>query len=134
MSRKQKGREDRRYNPADPNDWKIVQSLLEEVEDDIDGDFDPYSDEEEDIIETRNESTDTEQEVDSDDSSENDSDKNNSYFLGRDKSTNWCKSNPPRNVRTRRQNIVTHLPGVIGSAKSPKECWECFLTTVFYRV
>ncbi|PSN35025.1 hypothetical protein C0J52_25058 [Blattella germanica] len=46
MSRKQKGREGRRYNPADPNDWKIVQSLLEEVEDDIDGDFDPYSDEE----------------------------------------------------------------------------------------
>lgn len=53
-SGKQKGREGRRYNPADPNDWKIVQSLLEEVEDDIDGDFDPYSDEEEDIIETRN--------------------------------------------------------------------------------
>ncbi|PSN29665.1 hypothetical protein C0J52_26486 [Blattella germanica] len=52
MSRKQKEREGRRYNPADPNDWKIVQSLLEEVEDDIDGDFDPYSDEEEDIIET----------------------------------------------------------------------------------
>ncbi|PSN30948.1 hypothetical protein C0J52_23589 [Blattella germanica] len=68
MSRKQKGKEGRRYNPADPNDWKIVQSLLEEVEDDIDDDFDPYSDEEENIIETRNECTDTEQEVDSDDS------------------------------------------------------------------
>ncbi|PSN42720.1 hypothetical protein C0J52_13595 [Blattella germanica] len=69
MSRKQKGREDRKYNLADPNDWKIVQSLLEEMEDDIDDDFDPYSDEEEDIIETRNECTDTEQEVDSSDDS-----------------------------------------------------------------
>ncbi|PSN55070.1 hypothetical protein C0J52_01923 [Blattella germanica] len=50
MSSKQKGREGRRYNPADPNDWKIVQSLLAEVEDDIDDDFDSYSDEEEDSM------------------------------------------------------------------------------------
>jgi len=51
------------------------------------------------------------------------------FFLGKDKITKWYKNNPPFNVRTRRHNIVLHLPGVKRidkDAKSVLDCWKLF--------
>lgn len=51
------------------------------------------------------------------------------FFLGKDKITKWYKNNPPSNVRTRRHNIVLHLPGVkriARDAKSVLDCWKLF--------
>lgn len=47
------------------------------------------------------------------------------YYFGKE-GTKWRKHVPPRNVRTRQENIVTHLPGVIGAARNaidPYQCW-----------
>lgn len=51
-------------------------------------------------------------------------------YLERDKKTKWSRIKPPTNVRTRRHNIVTHLPGPKGDAKqvrSESECLRLFL-------
>ncbi|XP_018577832.1 uncharacterized protein LOC111692650 [Anoplophora glabripennis] len=45
---------------------------------------------------------------------------NEPYFLGKDGTTKWNKHFPTRNVRTRSENIITHLPGVKGEAKKLK--------------
>ncbi|PSN37183.1 hypothetical protein C0J52_22532 [Blattella germanica] len=52
----------RTFNASNPDDMRIVLSLFEE-ENDEDDNFDVYSDKEDDRIETRDESTDTEQEA-----------------------------------------------------------------------
>ncbi|KAJ8949217.1 hypothetical protein NQ314_008277 [Rhamnusium bicolor] len=52
------------------------------------------------------------------------------YFLGKDGSTMWKKYFPPKNMRTRSENIITHLPGVKGDIKklkSPIDIWKCFV-------
>lgn len=47
----------------------------------------------------------------------------------------WTADAPPSNVRTRSHNIISHLPGVIGPAKSlgklclEKSAWECLITS-----
>lgn len=108
-------------------DRETVLRLLFEENDESDVEFDIYSDVDEDNVETREEDSNTEQDADS---SESDNDDHvDECFLGRNKSTKWSKVCPPKNVRTRRQNIVTHLPGVKGAAKNartPMECWELF--------
>lgn len=73
--------------------------------------------------------TDTEQEPlsDEDEGSEEpqQSSRTSNFFIGKD-GTKWRKEIPPHNVRTRRENIIRHLPGVLGAAKnalSPYQCW-----------
>lgn len=39
---------------------------------------------------------------------------------GRDNVTEWIRHTMARNVRTKQQNIVTHLPGVRAAAKTSK--------------
>lgn len=54
------------------------------------------------------------------------------YFFGKD-GTKWRKHAPPQNIRTRRHNIVTHLPGVLGHAKNaltPIHCWLLFFEDI----
>ncbi|KAK9702519.1 Transposase IS4 [Popillia japonica] len=50
------------------------------------------------------------------------------YFVGRDKRTKWGKHCPPKNVRTRRENLTIHLPGAKDyvKGKTLTEIWECF--------
>nr|CAI5837678.1 unnamed protein product [Callosobruchus analis] len=51
-------------------------------------------------------------------------------FIGKDKLTKWRKRQYPLNIPTRRQNIISHLPGPKGNAKNSKtprflrEFWE----------
>ncbi|UYV63526.1 hypothetical protein LAZ67_2004514 [Cordylochernes scorpioides] len=63
-----------------------------------------------DHIEERNWSTDTEQYTLSEE--ENNEDPSFNYYIGKDQKTKWKKALPPKNVRTRSENIITHLPGV----------------------
>ncbi|CAH2013301.1 unnamed protein product [Acanthoscelides obtectus] len=49
-------------------------------------------------------------------------------YNGKDK-TKWKKAEPTQSIRTRRQNIVTHLPGTKGAARqadTPLKAWQCF--------
>ncbi|UYV79467.1 hypothetical protein LAZ67_17002717 [Cordylochernes scorpioides] len=62
-----------------------------------------------DNIEERNWSTDTEQYTLSEE--ENNEDPSFNYHIGKDQKTKWKKSLSPKNVRTRSENIITHLPG-----------------------
>nr|CAH7712309.1 unnamed protein product [Callosobruchus chinensis] len=51
-------------------------------------------------------------------------------FIGKDKSTKWRKHQYPLNVRTRRQNIISHLPGPKGNAKNsttPLQTFQNFI-------
>lgn len=51
------------------------------------------------------------------------------YFVGKDKTTTWKKHVPPTNVKTRAENILTHLPGAKSTTKnikSPVEIWKYF--------
>lgn len=50
------------------------------------------------------------------------------HFLSKD-GTKWNKHCFPKNVRTRQNNIIVRLPGVIGPAKdasTPIDCWQLF--------
>ncbi|UYV65948.1 PBRM1, partial [Cordylochernes scorpioides] len=81
-----------------------------------------------DHIEERNWSTDTEQYTLSEE--ENNEDPSFNYYIGKDQKTKWKKALPPKNVRTRSENIITHLPGVKGEAKNAKsilDCWNLFI-------
>lgn len=60
----------------------------------------------------------------------------NDFYIGKDKETKWNKCHPPRNVRTRKINIITHLPGVktaAKNAKSPLECFSLFIDDIMIR-
>ncbi|UYV62780.1 hypothetical protein LAZ67_2001912, partial [Cordylochernes scorpioides] len=81
-----------------------------------------------DHIDERNWSTDTEQYTLSEE--ENNEDPSFNYYIGKDQKTKWKKALPPKNVRTRSENIITHLPGVKGEAKNAKsilDCWNLFI-------
>ncbi|UYV64774.1 hypothetical protein LAZ67_3001941 [Cordylochernes scorpioides] len=80
------------------------------------------------ILEERNWSTDTEKYTLSEE--ENNEDPSFNYYIGKDQKTKWKKALPPKNVRTRSENIITHLPGVKGEAKNAKsilDCWNLFI-------
>nr|CAI5827747.1 unnamed protein product [Callosobruchus analis] len=52
-------------------------------------------------------------------------------FIGKDQSTKWRKHCPPKNVRTRSENLITHLPGPKGLAKTlktPISIWQYFFS------
>lgn len=58
------------------------------------------------------------------------------FYIGKDKETKWNKHHPPRNVRTRKINIISHLPGVktaAKNAKSPLECFSLFIDDMMIR-
>ena len=115
-------------DPVEKENERIRQ-LLETIvvsSDETDDDSDAG---EEDNLEVRRESTDTEQEM-SDVASEDELDTDGlDYYTGKDGETVWKKRKFRANVRTRAHNIITEPTGVKGSAKhakSPKDCWSCF--------
>ncbi|XP_073507254.1 uncharacterized protein [Phyllobates terribilis] len=72
-----------------------------------------------------------ESDADQDGESEEDAQDIETYYLGKDKTTKWIKKPPPKRSRTRSHNILSHLPGVIGTARNAKnemECWNCLFT------
>ena len=83
-------------------------------------------DDEEDLMEVREESSDSEQDWDMDDGAAMTED---DIFTGKDGTTRWRKKAPKQSVRTRSKNIITQLPGPRGKTKgisSAIESWRCF--------
>ncbi|GFV67203.1 transposable element Tc3 transposase [Trichonephila clavipes] len=78
------------------------------------------SEEEEHHIEQSDHSTDTEQELEGtcEQETTNNLIENDSYYLGKDGITKWFKNKGNTSVHTRSHNIVIHLPGAKGSAKT----------------
>lgn len=110
-----------------------VDELLRSLDDDgYDNEeyFDEESDtDEEDHVELREEDSETEQEDESDEEEIEPSETD--YFLGKDKVTKWHLNPKSNRIRTQAQNLLRHLPGVIGNARNattPLECWNCFFT------
>lgn len=108
-----------------------MQRLMEEVFQDDEIQETIFDDEEEegevDNLEERPDGSDTEQEFSDEDVSENLT--VGPHFLGKDKITKWQKHIPPRNVRTRSENLLSHLPGakhITKSLKSLLEIWQYF--------
>lgn len=54
---------------------------------------------------------------DSDDNDSQESEDTGKYYFGKNR-YKWSSSAPVRNVRTPKHNIVSHLPGLSGSAKN----------------
>lgn len=108
-----------------------IRALLEC--EDSDSNYEDTGDSEaEDALEMQDENTDTEQEDDSLDEFGEVLNISANYFIGKDKATNWNKTCPSPNVRTRSQNIVKQLPGVIKEgryAKTPKEIWKLYFSS-----
>lgn len=53
------------------------------------------------------------------------------FYLGKDGTTKWSIHCSRRNVRTRRENIVIHLPGVLQYARNSNtviDCWNLYFT------
>lgn len=102
------------------------QSLLEEPDEEIEWDDDEDL-EEEDHLEERDEDSDTEQDVS--DIDEESPSSPGTFYLGKDKSSKWRKQVPTKNVRTRSENLVKHLPGPKASTKNlqdPLDIWKYF--------
>ena len=115
-------------NPVEKENERI-RRLLETCDVSSDEPDDDDDSGEEDNLEVRHESIDTEQEM-SDVASENELDTDNlDCYTDKDGETVWKKNKPGVNVRTRAHNIITEPTGVKGSAKNaktPKDCWSCF--------
>ncbi|KAJ3646387.1 hypothetical protein Zmor_005897 [Zophobas morio] len=110
-----------------------LRRLLEEVDSDLEDVDDEESDGEENIVEFQLSDTDTEQEAESDvEDLAGPAPKPSRVptFLGKD-GTVWKKHRPPQTVRTRKSNLVTHLPGpktYAKNAKSIDDCWSLFFS------
>jgi len=91
---------------------------------------DSASDVSEDFLEERDEDTNSEQSGNGSDSQENL--QADTIIYGKDKKTKWTRQVPPRNRRTPKKNIVSHLPGTKGvarNARTPIECWDLIFDT-----
>lgn len=115
---------------------RLMQECLESS-DEEEPPFDQCEEGEEDAVEVQGHETDSEQDIsDGDGDGHGDGDdENNSpervgpFFFGKDQVTKWRKHCPPKNVRTRSENIVINLPGPKGIAKSlktPLSIWQGF--------
>lgn len=122
-------------------DWQkqqdYLQSLWKESEDcEVDQSFIDAEDSEEeneiDRVSVNSDYPDQEQEAVGEEEleeEENERENINHFFMGKN-GTKWSKNPPNKNVRTRSENIVTHLPGVKAygkSAKTPAECFQLFI-------
>ncbi|XP_023213628.1 piggyBac transposable element-derived protein 4-like [Centruroides sculpturatus] len=98
-------------------DTQQLLKWLEEEEDEQElGDLDESDEGEVDVLTTSDHETDTEQEMDEED--EDQTATNARYYIGKDGFTKWNKQPPPKRVRTRSQNIITHLPGPKNEARN----------------
>lgn len=105
-----------------------IRQLLQEVSDDDCNIFDDSSNSESDICEPAYRNSDTEPSdiSDTEKSTSSDDEDDEQFMIGKDKKTKWRKSVITKNVRTRVQNIVIHLPGPKFIAKQMKSPLDCF--------
>ncbi|KAG8274818.1 hypothetical protein J6590_099553 [Homalodisca vitripennis] len=112
----------------DQEECQRIQRLLQEVEDASESAASSTNeDSEEDEVELSDHLSESEQSGDEEPVVVTNDDPT---YTGKDNLTKWRKHALPRNVRTRQQNIVTHLPGVRAAgknSKTPKECFSLFI-------
>ena len=115
------------YDLINPEDLSVIRSYLQEndeCEDLLNEDF-----VEENVIASEDEVEECDGDSDTEQESEETDDENSAvgtnYFLGKDKITKWSNNPPLRSVRRGPHNIITHLLGVIGNAKSVKTAVDC---------
>lgn len=105
-----------------------LRKLYEEVDSDEECiDHEDDSDADPEYVEVSEHDSDSEQELETVDI-ENFNNQTDNY-KGKD-GMKWKSACPPKNVRTRSCNIITHLPGTRGKArtvKTPQECWDCLV-------
>ncbi|KAH9628776.1 hypothetical protein HF086_005401 [Spodoptera exigua] len=111
-------------------DDRIAAALLEENDTSSDDEnFLPSSDDEADHI---SEASEVRSDTDVEDAENNLEpyldDTSQPFYLGKDGRTKWYKSPPRTNVRTRAENLITHLPGCKDAARHKKTQLECFET------
>lgn len=128
---------DRKYNLMNPKDVEELQRLvLEDRDEDFVEDFEDEVDTEgEDEVETRQGNSDTEE--DDDEDVDDIIEKNEGYFIGKDRETKWNKNPPSQRVRSRPHNLIRKLPGVIGTARNartPLECWSCLFSDAILNI
>lgn len=101
-------------------------------EDDAESETSGSCADDEDYVEVRQCDSQTEQEISSEEETSDDIREDvATHYVGKDKVSKWRKTKPVTNVRTRAHNIISHLPGVKGSAKeakSPLDCWKSQIT------
>ncbi|KAG5879388.1 hypothetical protein JTB14_016733 [Gonioctena quinquepunctata] len=101
------------------------------LEDDVDIEYDDEEDDlEEDHLEKQLDNSDSEQEISDTEQGTSES-LDGPFFIGKDKTTEWRKHQPPKNVRTRAENLLKQLPGPKASTKNltdPLEIWKFFFT------
>lgn len=116
--------------------------LWEEIQDDDDDEEVACDNEEElateeDITNPRDTDSESEQEATSDSTAdenvnlERGSLEQTPIFIGKDGNTMWKKHCPSKRIKTRKENLIRHLPGVkqmAKNAKLPLECWELFFS------
>lgn len=122
--------------------WLIESEKIDYLEDSDDADADP------DYVDCANEHIENEYDDSGDDFSESNVSNSNrsiiiprsrsrsrsplpepSYYLGKDNITKWFFDPPSNKIRTRRRNIVLHLPGVKRVARdavSILDCWKLY--------
>lgn len=121
------------YDLSNPTHVDEIMRLLEDDEEDpaLNEDLGEESDiDSQDEIEEQEGDSDTEQDGEETED-EHAPDPGANFLLGRDKKTKWAEDPPARNVRRRAQNVITHLPGVIGNAKNARtavDCWNNLFT------
>ncbi|CAH1955162.1 unnamed protein product [Acanthoscelides obtectus] len=82
----------------------------------------------------RSTNSDTEQEIDEENilhMSEATTCTSNDIYMGKDGVTKWSKTCENLAVKTRAENIISHLPGVktdFKNIKEPLQIWKCFFT------
>lgn len=122
------------YDPYEREKARLL-TLWEEVQSDDEADeieISENDDSEIDECEELHHDSETDQEApDSDtENSSSDSETTAGLFIGKDKSTKWRKHHYPLNVRTKRQNIISHLPGPKGNARkasTPLQTFQNFI-------
>lgn len=110
----------------DPDaDCEKIRNLLQGLDDDEDEDPINISGEDSEPDEEIHSEHDSVSEQSDEEESEGDCD--GPTYIGKDKVTKWRRHKIQKNVRTRQQNIVTHLPGVRAEGRMCKTPQDCFL-------
>lgn len=110
----------------------MLECMDDEIETEMIMDDSDIEDEEQDIVEEQILNSGSEQDISDSEKPDTDSEELPSlqtpFFIGKDKSTQWAKHIPSRS-KTRKENIIKHLPGPKGPMKNLKgifEIWNYF--------
>jgi len=104
-------------------DRELEAELLRQEEEPL---SDNESEDDEDYVEESEHDTESDLGTSLDNEEVNDASTSNNFYFSKDKNTKWNKKPIKVSGRTRKHNIITHLPGVKGVAKNAKTPHDAF--------